>query len=104
MSIQINILHLLVNLQKLLEKQIEMARKGNLNSVEVLTEQADTVIEKIVRIKGFEQPEFDDRRRHLVKLYKKLELILSAGNASVEKQLQQINNVRKTLKAYRKNS
>jgi len=96
--------HLLDNLQSLLEKQIEMARRSDFRCVEALAEQADSIVEKIVKIKAFEQPEFDSQREHLTKLYKKLELILAAGKDSVGKQLKQVGNVRKTLKAYRNNS
>jgi hypothetical protein len=97
-------MRLLDNLQSLLEKQIEMARRGNFRRVEVLAEQADSIVEKIVKIKPFEQPEFDARRKHLTKLYEKLQLILAAGKDSVGRQLRQVGNVRKTLHAYRNNS
>lgn len=93
-------MYLLDNLQSLLEKQTEVARRGDFGRVEVLAEQAGSVVEKIVKIKTFDQPEFDDRRKHLVKLYKKLELMLAAGKASVGKQLRQIGNVKKTIKVY----
>ncbi len=96
-------MRLLDNLQSLLEKQIEMARRSNLRRVEALAEQADSVVEQIVKTKTFDQPEFDGRREHLTKLYKKLQLILAAGKASVEGQLRQVGNVRKTLHAYRNN-
>jgi hypothetical protein len=92
------------SLQSLLEEQTEMARKGNLHRVEMLVEQAGPVVEKIVKTKMFAQPEFDSRRKHLVKLYKKLELMLAAGKASVGRQLQQIGKFRKTLKVYRNSS
>jgi len=95
---------LLDNLQSLLEKQIEMARRSNFRCVEALAEQADSVIEKIVKINPFDQPELDGQRKQLVKLYKKLELILAAGKDSVGRQLRQMGNVRKTFKAYRNNS
>ena len=91
----------LLDLQSLLEKQIEMARRGNFRRVEVLAEQADSIVEEIVKIKAFEQPEFDGRREHLTKLYKKLELMLAAGKDTVGRQLRQVGNVKKTLHAYR---
>lgn len=93
--------HLLDDLQCLLENQIEMARRGNFRRVEGLAEQADSIVEKIAGTKAFEQPEFDDHREHLTKLYKKLELILTAGKDSVAKQLRQVGCVRKTIEAYR---
>jgi hypothetical protein len=89
------------NLQSLLEKQIEMARKGNYRHVKLLVEQAAPAVEKIIKIKPSDQPEFDDRRKHLIKLYQKLELMLKAEKSSVERQQKQANNVRKLLKAYR---
>jgi hypothetical protein len=89
------------NLQSLLEKQIELARKGDYRHVELLAEQAAPAIEKIVKIKPSGQPEFDDRRRHLVKLYQKLELMLEAEKASVERQQGQVDNARRILTAYR---
>ena len=94
---------MLDELQSLLEKQIEMARRSNLRRVEALAEQTDSVVEKIVKTKTFDQPEFDAQRKHMVKLYKKLQLILAAGKDSVSRQLRQVGNVRKTLKAYRDN-
>ena len=96
-------MRLLDNLQSLLEKQIETARKGDFRRVEILVEQACPVVEKIVRTKAFERPEFECQRVHLGKLYKKLELMLAAGKDSVARQMKQVGNVRKTLKAYRNN-
>jgi len=95
---------LLDNLRNLLEKQIEMARKGNFRRVETLTEQADSIVEKIIKTKVFEHPEFECQRIHLLELYKKLGLMLAAGKASVQKQLRQVGNVKKTLKIYRNSS
>jgi hypothetical protein len=96
--------YLLGNLQSLLQKQIEMARRSNFRRVEALAGQADSIVEKIVKTKVFEQPGFDSRREHLIKLYKKLELMLAAGKASVGKQLRQVGNVRKILHVYHNNS
>ena len=94
-------MRLLDNLQNLLEKQIEMARKSNFRRVETLAEQADSIVEKIVKTKAFEQPEFSGSRERLTKLYRKLELILSAGKDSIEKQLWQVGSGKKTLQTYR---
>lgn len=94
-------MHLLDQLQSLLEKQIEMARRSDFSGVEALAEQADSIVREIVETKAFEQPGADLRRESLTKLYKKLELIIAAGKDSAQKQLRQVGNVRKTLKAYR---
>lgn len=95
-------MRLLNDLQGLLEKQIEMARRGNLRRVEALAEQADSIVARIVQARVFEQPEFDGRREHLAKLYKKLELMLAAGKDAVNRQLRRVGSGRKTLQAYRK--
>lgn len=94
-------IRLLDNLQGLLEEQIEMARKSNFRRVEALAEQTETIVEKIVGTKVLEQPEFDGHKKHLMKLYKKLQLILGASKDSVGRRLRQVGNVRKTLCAYR---
>lgn len=95
---------ILDNLQRLLEEQTEMVRKGNLHRVEMLVEQAGPLVEEILKTKTFAQPEFNSRRRHLVELYKKLELMLAAAKAYVERQLRQIDNFKKTLRVYRNSS
>ena len=96
-------MRLLDNLQNLLEKQIEVARKSNLRRVEELAEQADSIVEKIAKTRTFDQPELESRRKHIVKLYKKVQLILAAGKDSVGSQLRRVSNVRKTLHAYSNN-
>ncbi|NIA17031.1 MAG: hypothetical protein GWO86_01655 [Planctomycetes bacterium] len=80
-----------------------MARRSDFRRVEALAEQAGAVVEKIVKTRALEQAGAQGRREHLTKLYEKLELILTAGKDSVAKQLGQVGNVRKTLKAYRNN-
>jgi hypothetical protein len=92
------------NLQSLVEKQIELARKGDYHHVEILAEQAAPAIEKIVKIKPSGQPEFENQRKHLVKSYEKLELMIKAEKFSVERQQRQADNVGKILKAYRNSS
>lgn len=94
-------MRLLDDLQGLLEKQIEMTRRGNLRRVEALAEQADAIVARIVQTRVLQQPEFDGRREHLTKLYKKLELMLTAGKNAVSRQLRRIGSGRKTLQAYR---
>ena len=94
---------LLDKLQGLLEKQIEMARKDNLRRVEALAEQAEPVVEKIIKINEFEKPEFNAQREHLIKLYKKLELMIAAGKNSISKQLKQVIGGKKILKVYYNN-
>jgi hypothetical protein len=95
---------LLDNLQSLLEKQIEMARKGNYSHIELLSEQAGSAIEELAKIDSSDSPDFENRRKHLLKLYEKLELMLAAEQNSVKDQQKQVDNVRKILSAYRNSS
>lgn len=93
--------HLLNNLQSLLEKQIDLARKGNFNGVEVLTEQAGSDIEKLFKKKPIGRSDIKNRSENLLKLYKKLELMLAAEKLTIKKQQEQVDNVRKIISAYR---
>ena len=95
-------MRLLNDLQGLLEKQIEMARRGNLRRVEALAEQADSIVDKIVQTRVLQQPAFDGRREHLTILYKKLELMLATDKDAVNRQLRRVGSGRKALQAYRK--
>lgn len=91
---------LLDDLQGLLEEQIEVALRSDFRRVEELAERAGLTVEKIVKKKCFGNPEFDDQRRHLIKLYKKLEMMLVCSKDLVSRELQQVGNVRKTFQAY----
>ena len=92
---------LLDDLQSLLEKQIELARKSNFRRVEALADRSNSVIEEIAVSKQYNTPQFSDQRKHIADLHKKFQLILTAGKDTLSGQLKQIGNVRKTLKAYR---
>ncbi len=91
---------LLDNLQNLLEKQIEMARKSKFRRVEELAAKSDCIVEKIIGTKEIERKEFASARKNISDLYKRLELILITGKDSVNKQIRQISEGKKTLKAY----
>ena len=95
--------HLFDNLKTLLEKQIETARKGNFNYVDELALQADAIVKKVIKTKKLHEPEFQNQKKDILKLYKKLQLILAAGKDSLGRELKQVGNVRKTLNAYRNN-
>ena len=88
------------DLQGLLEKQIEMARKSNFHGVETLVEQANSIVAEIGRTKAFEQVEFNDRRKSLVELYERLALTVAAKKYLLGKQLQQVSEGRKTIQTY----
>ena len=93
--------HLLERLQSLLEKQIELVRRGDFRTSEALTEQSDSVVDELVRTKAFEQTGFDEQRARVAKLYRELVLMVAAEKDRLGKQVQQIGQGRKTLKVYR---
>jgi len=94
---------LLDKLSSMLEKQIELARLGNISQVEVLSKQASSLVEKITRSGTLEWAEVKDRRKRLQKLYEDLRLALVGHKASVCRELNMTRKSRKTMKAYREN-
>jgi hypothetical protein len=98
-----NQIHLLDELQSLLEKQIELARQGNAagRRIEVLSKQADSLTGKIVQSGILESTEFENRRRALKKLYDTLRLAIAAHKADVSEKLSQLRRGKKTVQTYR---
>ncbi|MFB0524942.1 MAG: hypothetical protein ACETVZ_05335 [Phycisphaerae bacterium] len=96
-------LHLLDELQSLLEKQIELARQGSIIDMERLSSQASSLVEKITQAGILELSEFKNRREHLQKLYEDLCLALTAQKADIAEKLSQVRKVKKTIGTYRTN-
>ncbi len=96
-------IHLLDELQSLLEKQIEMARKGNINKIEVLSNQAGSLMGKITWPGILESAEFRSRREQLRKLYQNLCLALTAQQTETAGKLSQVRRGKKTIDVYRNN-
>jgi len=96
-------LHLLDELQGLLEKQIELVRQGSIIDMERLSSQASSLVEKITQAGILELAEFKNRREHLQKLYEALCLALTAHKADITEKLSHIRKGRKTIEAYRGN-
>lgn len=97
-------IHLLDDLQVLLEKQIELARENNVSSVEVLSRQADSLVEEITQTGILKLPEFRNRREHLRKLYDALCLAVTAQRADVSEKLSRVRKGKKTVEIYRSNA
>jgi vacuolar-type H+-ATPase subunit H len=91
------------SLEQLLQKQIEMAETGNYKAVEKFAIEADCEIKKILTNKPTQIPDFENKRKNILKMYKKLELMLSAEKENVKGQQKTVDNVRKTLSAYQTN-
>ncbi len=94
---------LLDELQSLLEKQIELARQGNISDVELSSKQAGSLVERIVQAGILGLAEFENRREQLQKLYKDLCLTVTAQRTDVFKDLSRVRKGRKTIETYHKN-
>jgi len=95
--------HLLDDLLILLERQIELARQGNVSDVEALSRQADSLVEKIARTGILERAEFKNRRERLQKLCNSLCLAITAQKADTAERLSRVRKGRKIVKTYRRN-
>jgi len=96
-------IHLLDDLQSLLEKQTELAQQGNISEVEVLSKQAGSLVAEITQAGFLELAEFKNRRERLQKLYDGLCLAFAAQKASVAEELNRVHKARKTIGTYRSN-
>ena len=96
-------INLLDELQSLLEKQIELAKQGNISNVEVLSKQASSIVERIVQAGILGLAEFKNRRKRLQKLYQDLCLAVTAQRAGISEKLSRIRKGKKTIETYRKN-
>lgn len=96
-------IHLLDELQTLLEKQIELARQGNIREVEALNKQADWLAGKIAQTGILDRPDsafIVERREQLQTLYKELCLAITAQKADVSEKLSQVRKGKKTVQTY----
>jgi len=87
-------------LQKLLERQIELAQKGNYTAVEKLVEQTNELIAAALNNINANTIA---KVIHISNLYKKLDLMLNAEKTLVKSQQKTVDNVRKTLSLYSSN-
>ncbi len=96
-------IHLLDELQSLLEKQIELARQGNINEIEVLSKQASSLVGKITRSGVLESSEFKSQHEQLRKLYQDLCLALTTQQVETAEELSRVRKGKKTIETYRSN-
>ncbi len=94
---------LLDDLQNLLQKQIELARQGNVATVEQLSEQGGVLVKKITALGLLEMPCFRRERIRLEKLYHNLNLLLTSGKDEISGRLKQIRKAKMTVKSYHEN-
>ena len=91
---------LLLQLQTVLEKQVEMLKNSNFRSLEILVERADSIIAEITREQMAQQPQLKENVEYLMQLYKKLELMIEAETTSTKKQLRKVENGKMAVRAY----
>jgi len=94
---------LLNKLQLLLERQVDLARQGNLAAVSVLAKQVDAVVAQIGRLGVAETKEYEQRRRMIERLYDRLSLVLTTACSDIDNEVKRIRMGRKVLGAYRRN-
>ncbi len=90
-------------LEDLLEKQIKLARLGNITELEVLSKQASCYVEKIAETRILESVEYKNQKDKLEKLYRDLCLTLAVQKAETAEELKQVRRGKKTIGAYRSN-
>ncbi len=92
---------LLDKLEDLLNSQIAQARKGDFLASEALSEQSGKIVDKLGRTSVPESIEFKEQCERLAKLYRQAILTVAVEKDRMERQLQQVGQGRKTLRAYR---
>jgi len=92
---------LLDKLEDLLNRQIAQARKGDFLASEILGEQSGRTVDKLGRTNVPESIEFKEQFERLAKLYRQAILMVAAEKDRLERQLHQVGQGRKTLRAYR---
>ena len=94
---------LLAELENLLKKQIELARRGSFSGLDKLADRCEQLVEKIKEAGLLERPEYKEQREHLAGFYRDLQLLLlTQQNAAVE-QISAVRKGRRTLSVYRGN-
>jgi len=94
-------IRMLDELERLLNEQTAMVRKRNFDTFEELVEKSGGVVDELGRLGVCETPELKERLERLVKSYRTVVLSATAEKDSLEKQLKQISQGRKTLRTYR---
>ncbi|MDT8299973.1 MAG: hypothetical protein RQ760_00725 [Sedimentisphaerales bacterium] len=87
-------------LRNILKKQIGLAQQGNVNAIEALSKQSNSLVGKIAKSGILESPEFKSQREQLRKLYQDLCLTLTTQQAENAKELSQVRKGKKTIATY----
>lgn len=90
-------------LVKLLERQIESARHGDLAGLERLAGQCEPLVASITSAGLLDRPEYDGLRERLGSLYRELQLMLLTQKDAAGEQLKLVQKHRNKLVTYRGN-
>lgn len=93
-------LHLLDELQELLNEQMATVRRGDFSASEELAEKSSRIVDQLAQTGAWQEPGITDRRERLVKSYRTIILSVAAEKNRVERQILRIAQGRKTLRAY----
>jgi hypothetical protein len=97
-------IRLLGELENLLKKQIELARRGSFASVEKLALQADLLARDIGNLGVLDRPEHSVLRAELKRLYNELFVVLAGERSATAHQIKRLRRGKRTLEVYRKNT
>jgi hypothetical protein len=90
-------------LEVLLRRQLDLARKGNIAEVNTLAKKAHELVEQISESKSLAGPQFEEHRKRLKQLYGDVCLSLSAQMNDVSQALGRVYKGKKTVTLYRDN-
>jgi hypothetical protein len=90
-------------LEELLREQLGLARKGNINEMEILADKTHKLIKQISESKFIAGRQFKERRNNLERLYSQICLALSVQMDDVSQALDKIYRGKKTITLYRDN-
>ena len=95
---------LLKEIENLLEKQIELARRGSYGKLLRLAGQCEALVAKTTEAGLREKPEYKNAHDRLARLYNDLQLLLLTQQNAAAEQIKLIRKGEKTLAAYRSNT
>jgi flagellar biosynthesis/type III secretory pathway chaperone len=99
-------INMLDELRSLLDMQLKLAHRGNSagKQIEVLSKQADSLVEKITQAGILERHEFKSQKEKLKKSYEDLRLAITAQRSDTAEKLSQVRRGRKIVETYRGNN
>ncbi len=94
---------LLDELESLLNRQLQLVRRGELSVVGTLMQETEALVAKVTHLGVHGTPEFERRRERLQRLCDTLSLVLTTARSAVDGEIKQIRQGQKVLATYRRN-